>query len=87
MDEVPENKSSPGQDKPKLTVVRWIFAVVGALIMVFCGGCSLLILGDLASRGRWSDNYVSVEIVLLIGGVPFLVGLLIWWLAVKVGRG
>ncbi|NNF80919.1 MAG: hypothetical protein HKN05_23095 [Rhizobiales bacterium] len=86
MAEAPEQQMEPHEDKPKLTVIRWIFAVVGALIMVFCGGCSLLILGDLASRGRWSDNYVSVEIVLLIGGVPFLVGLLIWWLAVKVGR-
>lgn len=74
-------------EKPKLTVIRWFFAVIGSLIMLFCGGCSLLILGDLASRGRWADNYVSVEIVLLIGGVPFLAGLLIWWLAVKVGRG
>ena len=86
MDEVPETTPEPAQDKPKLTVVRWIFAVIGSLIMLFSGGCSLLILGDLASRGRWSDNYVSVEIVLLIGGVPFLLGLLIWWLAVKVGR-
>ena len=86
MHEDPENTSGSAPDKPKLTVVRWIFAVIGALIMLFSGGCSLLILGDLASRGRWSDNYVSVEIVLLIGGVPFLLGLLIWWLAVKVGR-
>ena len=86
MHEDPVNPSGPAPDKPKLTVVRWIFAVIGALIMLFSGGCSLLILGDLASRGRWSDNYVSVEIVLLIGGVPFLLGLLIWWLAVKVGR-
>ena len=75
------------QDKPKLTIIRWIFAVIGALLATFAGGCSLLILGDLASRGRWSDNYVSVEIVLLIGGVPFLLGVFIWWLAVKAGRG
>ena len=80
MDEIP-------QDKPKLTIIRWFFAVIGALLAIFAGGCSLLILGDLASRGRWSDNYVSVEIVLLIGGVPFLLGVFIWWLAVKAGRG
>ena len=86
MDEAPQTPSQPNEDKPKLTVVRWIFAVVGALIMVFCGGCSLLLLGDLAMRGRWSYNYVSVDAVLAIGGIPFLLGLLIWWLAVKVGR-
>ncbi len=72
--------------KPKLTVIRWIFAIFGALIMLFTGGCSLLLLGDLASRGKWNDQYVSVEIIAVIGGVPFLAGLLIWWLAVKVGR-
>ncbi|MEM7426076.1 MAG: hypothetical protein AAF441_08270 [Pseudomonadota bacterium] len=73
-------------EKPKLSVVRWTFAVIGSLIMLFCGGCSLVFLADLASRGRWADNYVSVDMVLFIGGIPFLFGVLIWWLAVKVGR-
>lgn len=73
-------------EKPKLTVVRWIFAIFGGLIMLFCGGCSLLLLGDLASKGKWADNYVSADMVLLIGGVPFVFGLLVWWLAVKNGR-
>ena len=73
-------------EKPKLTVVRWIFAIIGSLIMLFCGGCSLLFLGDLALKGKWADNYVSVDTVLFLGGLPFLAGLLIWWLAVKAGR-
>ena len=72
--------------KPKLTVIRWIFAIIGSLIMLFSGGCSLVFLGDLISRGRWADNYISVDMVLVIGGLPFLLGLLIWWLAVKAGR-
>ena len=74
------------QDKPKLSIVRWIFAVVGALLAMFAGGCSLLLLGELAAKGRWQADYVSVDMVLVIGGVPFLLGVLIWWLAVKVGR-
>ncbi len=86
MNETPEVTPQPDEDAPKLTVIRWIFAVVGGLIMVFCGGCSLLLLGDLAMRGKWQANYVSVDAVLAIGGIPFLLGLLIWWLAVKVGR-
>ena len=73
-------------EKPKLSVIRWIFAIIGGLIMLFCGGCSLVFLGDLALKGRWADNYVSVDAVLSIGGLPFLLGLLIWWLAVKAGR-
>ena len=84
MNEIPQHQ--PDQEKPKLTVVRWIFAVIGGLIMVFSGGCSLFVLGDLAMRGRWAYNYVSVDAVLGIGGIPFVLGLLIWWLAVKVGR-
>ena len=73
-------------EKPKLTVIRWIFAIMGSLIMLFCGGCTLLFLGDLLSRGVWRYQYVDGTTVLLIGGFPFLLGLLIWWLAVKVGR-
>lgn len=86
MSEAPQDPPQPSQDKPKLTVIRWIFAIVGGLIMVFCGGCSLLLLGDLAMRGKWAHNYVSVDAVLGIGGIPFVLGLLIWWLAVKAGR-
>ena len=86
MSEAPQEQHEAAPEKPKLTVVRWIFAVVGGLIMLFCGGCSLLLLGDLAMRGKWQANYVSVDAVLAIGGIPFLLGLLIWWLAVKVGR-
>lgn len=86
MSEAPQDPTHAPSDKPKLTIVRWIFAVVGGLIMLFSGGCSLLLLGDLAMRGKWQANYVSVDAVLGIGGIPFVIGLLLWWLAVKVGR-
>ena len=80
------NEPSHESEKPKLTVIRWIFAIFGGLIMLFCGGCTLVLLAEMASKGKWRDNYVSVEMILVIGGVPFLFGLLIWWLAVKAGR-
>ena len=56
-----------GSGKHKLNVIRWIFAIIGSLIMLFSGGCSLVFLGDLISRGRWADNYISVDMVLVIG--------------------
>ena len=74
------------QQKPQLTVTRWIFAIIGGLIMLFCGGCTLLFLGELASKGVWRYQYVDGTMVLIMGGVPFLAGLLIWWLAVERGR-
>ena len=52
--------------------------------MLFTGGCSLLFLSDFAMRG--GDGYVNVPMILVIGGVPFLIGLVVWWLAAKVGR-
>ena len=68
------------QEKPKLTVVRWIFVVLGCLIMVFCGGCMLIFVEHLiGTQNGW-------VVLFMFGGIPFLVGLLILFLAVKVGR-
>ncbi|MEM7426075.1 MAG: hypothetical protein AAF441_08265 [Pseudomonadota bacterium] len=72
--------------KPKLTVTRWVFAVTGILIMLFTGGCTayavLMLTGDELGESLVS----SIGYVLPYGLIPFLAGLLIWWLAVKSGR-
>ena len=49
------------------------------------GGCTLLI-GVPMIGGSGSDLAGMVPMLLLFGGVPFLVGLGLWFLAVKVGR-
>lgn len=67
-----------------LSAVRWIFAIFGILIMLFTGGCSLLIFADYLQHG--GGGYVDIPIILFVGGIPFLVGLLVWFLAAKVGR-
>ncbi|MEM7426074.1 MAG: hypothetical protein AAF441_08260 [Pseudomonadota bacterium] len=72
--------------KPRLTVIRWIFAILGALTMIFSGGCTLyfsLILFAYAGQG---DNSEVLGLMALFGGLPFFIGLLTWWLAVKVNR-
>ena len=72
--------------KPKLTVARWIFAVFGTLVMLLAGGCSgyavFMLTGDELGETFWS----AFGYVLPYGLIPFLIGLLMWWLAVKSGR-
>ena len=75
--------------KPRLTAIRWIFAISGALIMIFAGGCAVLYSAfmvpvTIASGGE--QTLYVLFITLVFGGIPFLIGLLIWWLAVKRGR-
>ncbi len=79
-----ENQSRP--EKPRLTVIRWIFAIIGALIMIFAGGCSLYAFWVLTGPDMSERLANALGIVALFGGIPFLAGLLIWWLAVKAGR-
>ena len=83
-------KVSASPPKPKLTAIRWIFAIIGALVMVFAGGCSILYSGFLLFVAAGADGgkhaLGALTFVVLIGGIPFLAGLGIWWLAVKAGR-
>lgn len=72
--------------KPPLTPLRWIFAIIGALLMLFCGGCTVLGLGaGLTSTDSLERSLAPMFAI--IGGIGFLFGLLIWWLAVKAKRG
>ncbi len=72
--------------KPKLTAIRWIFAVIGVLIMIFAGGCSLFFDLILSGYSNGNNTLGVFGILLLYGGLPFLLGLLIWRLAVKFRR-
>lgn len=69
-----------------LSVVRWIFAIFGILIMLFTGGCSLMVFADFLQRGTDTYGFNSPLVTLTVGGIPFVVGLLVWWLAAKAGR-
>ena len=67
------NETPAPSDRKPMGVLRWIFAIIGVLIMAFCGGCMLLF----ADAGMTAVT---------IGGLPFLLGLLVWGLAVFAGR-
>ncbi|MEM7426070.1 MAG: hypothetical protein AAF441_08240 [Pseudomonadota bacterium] len=70
-----------------MTVVRWIFAIFGILIMVFAGGCSILYSGFLlfvSLAGDGGRHAIGAFVLTLIfGGIPFLAGFLIWLFATK----
>ena len=74
-DQLPTPPSSPAPKKP-IGVLRGIAATIGIIIMLLSGGCAVIF----ASSG------LDPNILKVYAGPPFLVGLAIWWLAVKVGR-
>lgn len=79
-------EKSPAPWYQNLSIVRWIFAIFGILVMLFAGGCSLMVFADFLQRGTDEYGFNSPLTILGFGGLPFLFGLLVWWLAAKVGR-
>jgi hypothetical protein len=67
---------------PRRSLLRLIAATIGIIIMVFSGGCVLLFVVPSLS----SDPYGIIGIALAVGGLPFLVGLLITYLALRRSR-
>lgn len=67
--------------KKRLGVLRGIAAALGIIIMVLTGGCALLI--EVAGGGLSGDDFA---LVLVYAGPPFLVGLLIFLAATRLGR-
>jgi hypothetical protein len=66
--------------KKPLGVLRGLAAVLGILIMVLTGGCALII--TVAGGANAND----IETVLMYVAPPFLVGLLIFLAATRLGR-
>jgi hypothetical protein len=55
---------------------RTLLAALVALVLLFSGGCTLLILPD-ALRGT---QYVDLTAVAVIGGIPFMISAFLLWL-------
>lgn len=66
--------------KKPLGVLRGIASALGVIIMVLTGGCALIIAG---AGGLSGDDF---ELVLMYVAPPFLVGLLIFLAATRLGR-
>ena len=65
---------------PRHSGLRLIFAAAGLLTFLFAGGCSLLFALSMRPTG---EQYVTWEAIATLGGPPVLVGLLVWWLAMR----
>ena len=70
--------SGPPAKFAPLSGVRMFFAVAGVLIMALSGGCSLFFL--------FGGGIAMLMPALVVGGVPFLFGYVIWRLAARSGR-
>ena len=62
--------------RPTLRLGRRIAAAIGVIIMVLSGGCSLVVLSG-------PDIHVTHTLALILGGIPFLIGFLIFLAAVS----
>ena len=72
-----QGRAAAGQ--PRLATWRVLLAAFAALVMLFSGGCSLLFM-PAAVRG---DQYVGFSAILVMGGIPFAIALLVWWLSMR----
>lgn len=60
---------------------RLVIASFALLVLLFSGGCSLAFLPD-AIKG---NQYVDPAVILIIGGIPFAIALLVFWLSLRRG--
>ena len=70
-------KRRAADGKPYHSGLRLIFAAAAGLTMLFSGGCSLIFLASM------DGVYVTIPAILMIGGPPFAIGLLVWWLSMR----
>ena len=63
--------------KPRHSALRLVFGAAALLTILFSGGCGLLFLIN------QDGLYVTWQAVSVIAGIPFAVGLLVWWLVMR----
>jgi hypothetical protein len=68
----------PREERPPLSPLATAVAVVGILVALFCGGCTLYALSQASGA--------AAPMVLVFGGIPTGFGVVIWWIAVKHSR-
>ena len=68
---------------PRHSSLRLIFASFAILTVLFSGGCGGLFLFSWIADGMSSNNYIGWEIIALLSLPPLLIGLLVWWLAMR----
>jgi hypothetical protein len=67
----------------RLSGLRLIFAAFAILTVLFSGGCGGIFFASWIADGMPSNGYVGWEIIAVLSLPPLLVGLLVWWLAMR----
>jgi hypothetical protein len=70
---------------PRHSGLRLMFASIAGVIILFSGGCGTVIgIGEfMRPRSGSADDFMSWELVAVFSLPPLLIGLLIWWLAMR----
>ena len=68
---------------PRHSNLRLVFAAFAMLTVLFSGGCGGIFLIGWIADGMPSNSYVGWEIIAVLSLPPLLVGLLVWWLAMR----
>jgi hypothetical protein len=79
------NRRQMAAGKPPLSALQRVFASLGALTVLFTGGCGLTIGIAEAMRVKSgaADDFMSVELVAIVSLPPFLIGAFIWWISTR----
>ncbi|MCB1434058.1 MAG: hypothetical protein KDK75_16635 [Alphaproteobacteria bacterium] len=77
LDRHERRRATNGQ--PRHSTLRLIFGAAALLTMLFSGGCGLLFLANM------DGQYVTWQVIATLAGPPFVIGLLVWWLAMRRG--
>lgn len=76
-------KARLAQGLPRLSGLRLIFASFAILTVLFSGGCGGIFLVSWIADGMPRSDFVGWEIIAVLSLPPLLVGLLVWWLAMR----
>lgn len=79
LDRHEKRRAAAGQ--PRHSGLRLVFAAAALLTLLFTGGCALLFAINM------DGLYVTWQAISVLAGPPFAVGLLIWWLVMRRGKG
>jgi len=82
----PDPSPAPAPPRPEARFGGWLLIVVGALLAVLCGGCTLIFWGvglvsliQESSAAAWGSMIGLFFFTLLIGGVPAAGGAVLVW--------
>jgi hypothetical protein len=68
---------------PRHSALRLIFASFAILTVLFSGGCGGIFFASWIADGMPKSDFVGWEIIAFFSLPPLLVGLLVWWLAMR----